>query len=316
MDALARLLRGVHTEGALFDRSAMPGTWALRFEDAQPLAVALMLRGDAWVTIEGAPARYLPHGAVAVITHTDGYTVSGEPDAPPQAVVHGTVCTPLDRGVAETVELCSDRWDPAASTAVLLRATFGTRSLTGARILRALPAVLVVDPTPATTSIVAALADELARTRPGQTAILERLLDLLVVTTVREWLDRPEAAPPGWYRALGDPVVGPALELLHARPAEPWTVSSLARAVAVSRSTLARRFADLVGDSPMSYLARWRLDLAGELLCETDESIDAIARRVGYSNGYALSAACVRVFGRRPGELRATARGSARRRAG
>jgi AraC-like DNA-binding protein len=136
--------------------------------------------------------------------------------------------------------------------------------------------------------------------------VLDRLLDLVLLTTLREWFDQPEAEPPGWYRALGDPVVGPALRQIHDAPATPWTVARLAREVGVSRATLARRFADLVGEPPMSYLTSWRLSLAADLLQRTDQTVDSIARQVGYVSGYGLSVAFKRVLGARPSDYRAT----------
>ena len=116
------------------------------------------------------------------------------------------------------------------------------------RLLDALPALAVVRAGPATQPLVDLLAGEMVRDEPGQEAVLDRLLDLLLVTTVRTWFAGPEADTPAWYRANDDPVVGHALRLLHQEPAAPWTVATLAHEVGVSRATLARRFADEVGE--------------------------------------------------------------------
>jgi transcriptional regulator GlxA family with amidase domain len=102
-------------------------------------------------------------------------------------------------------------------------------------------------------------------------------------------------------------VVGPALALMHDDPAHPWTVAELASHAAVSRAAFSRRFRDRVGEPPMSYLTCWRLCLAGDLLRDTDDTLATIARKVGYANAYALSAAFTRVNGVRPGEHRARA---------
>ena len=305
-DALARLLEDVRPRGALFDRSAMPSPWSLRFDDDTPLAVAVMLRGHAWISAEGVPPVPIGPGDIAVLVRAGSYTVSDEPGTAPQAVVRGIQCTTTDgRPIDDVPELCSDRWDPDDSVSVLLKASFETRNSAGERVLQGLPPILTVAAATLPYTTVGAVADELARDRPGQQAVLERLLDLLVVTALREWLDRPDSPAPAWYRAHSDPVVGPALELLHARPAEPWTVTTLARHVAVARSTLARQFAALVGEPPMRYLARWRLCLATDLLRDTDDTVDAIARTVGYSSSYALSNAFNRVCGTRPTHVRA-----------
>ncbi len=146
---------------------------------------------------------------------------------------------------------------------------------------------------------------EVSRDDPGQQAVLDRLLDLLLLSTLREWFTRPEADPPGWYRALGDPVAGRALRLIHDRPARPWTVAALAEEAGVSRATLARRFGDLVGQPPMAYLTGWRLALAADLLVRTDATVESIARQVGYKSAFGLSVAFHRVYGTRPSRHRA-----------
>ena len=104
-------------------------------------------------------------------------------------------------------------------------------------------------------------------------------------------------------------VVGAAIGLMHDDPARPWTVASLAGAVGVSRAALARRFTDMVGAPPMTYLAQWRLALAADLLREPSATISTVARQVGYSNAFALSAAFKRVRGVSPREHRLTAAG-------
>ncbi|XUL91980.1 helix-turn-helix transcriptional regulator [Streptomyces galilaeus] len=148
------------------------------------------------------------------------------------------------------------------------------------------------------------LMEEMVRDEPAQEVVLDRLLDLLVIAALRAWFSRPEAEAPAWYRALADPVVGRALRLLQDAPAHPWTVASLAAKAAVSRAALARRFTDLVGEPPMSYLTVWRLALAADRLRDTDDTIAAIARDVGYGSAFALSSAFKRVYGVSPQEHR------------
>ena len=108
---------------------------------------------------------------------------------------------------------------------------------------------------------------------------------------------------PAWYRALGDPVVGRALRVLHEEPARAWTVDTLAAQAAVSRATFARRFTELVGESPRAYLTRWRLSLAADLLQATDLTVEAVARKVGFQSGFGLSVAFKRVHGTRPSDI-------------
>jgi AraC-like DNA-binding protein len=136
--------------------------------------------------------------------------------------------------------------------------------------------------------------------------VLDRLLDLLLIAVLRAWFARPEAAAPGWYRAHSDPVVGPVLRLLHSKPAHPWTVEALAVTTGTSRASLARRFTELVGEPPMTFLTGWRLALAADLLREPGATIGSVARQVGYGSSFALSTAFKRVRGISPREHRAT----------
>ena len=152
------------------------------------------------------------------------------------------------------------------------------------------------------------VGDEVVKDEPGQAAVLDRLLDLLLIAVLRAWFARPEAEEPAWYRSQGDPIVGRALSIMHANPAHPWTVASLAAETGVSRAALARRFHDIVGEPPMTFLTGWRLALAADLLCEPDATVGSVAEQVGYSSPFALSTAFKRVRGVSPQEHRVRAK--------
>ena len=137
--------------------------------------------------------------------------------------------------------------------------------------------------------------------------MLDRLLDLLLIAVLRAWFARPDAQAPGWYRGYADPVVGPVLRLIYAAPQEPWTVQSLAHAGGASRATLARRFSELVGETPMAFLARWRIELAADLLREPHATLASVAHQVGYATPYALSTAFKRERGVSPRQYLAAA---------
>lgn len=111
-------------------------------------------------------------------------------------------------------------------------------------------------------------------------------------------------ASPSWLTALRDPLIARVLALLHDRPGERWTLASLAGEVHVSRATLARRFTDAVGEPPLSYLGRWRMHLAAERLKHGTETVEEIARGVGYTSEYAFSRAFARHRGQPPGRYR------------
>ncbi len=166
---------------------------------------------------------------------------------------------------------------------VMLTGSYQLEGEVSGRLLRALPPLLVLRGEDWDSPLIGLLADEIVKDEPGQEAVLDRLLDLLLIAVLRAWFARPEAEAPGWYRAHGDPIVGPALRALHHDPAHPWTVAELADRSGVSRAALARRFNDLVGEPPMSFLTGWRIALAADLLQEPGAD---------------------RRLGRRPGRLR------------
>jgi AraC-like DNA-binding protein len=148
-----------------------------------------------------------------------------------------------------------------------------------------------------------ALAETRERRSGGQCVLL-RLSELMFVEVVRRYLASLPAEESGWLAGLRDPTVGRALALLHARPAEPWTLEKLAREVGASRSALAERFARLAGQPPMQYLASWRMQLATCLLAEGDAKVLGVAAAVGYESESAFSRAFKRIVGVPPARWR------------
>ncbi|MGI5414347.1 cupin domain-containing protein [Actinomadura luteofluorescens] len=310
MDALAELLDGPRARGAFMLRSTLAPPWSLRIQDEAPLTLLSMVRDEAWlVPDEGEPRRVGP-GDMVVFRGPEPYTVSDDPTTPPQIVIHpGQRCTTPDgTSLTEAMDLGVRAWgnDPDGP-AVMLIGTYQMRGAVTQRLLAALPPMAVVRGDTWRSPLVAVLQEEIGKDEPGQDVVLDRLLDLLLIATLRAWFSRPDAAAPGWYRAHGDPVVGPALRLLHDDLAHPWTVADLAAGVGVSRAALAQRFAKLVGEPPMAYLTGVRLAQAADLLRETDATLEAVARRVGYGNAFALSTAFKRERGVSPQEYRAGA---------
>jgi AraC-like DNA-binding protein len=140
--------------------------------------------------------------------------------------------------------------------------------------------------------------------RPGGECVRLRLSELMFVEVVREHLAMLPAEQTGWLAGLRDPLVGRALALLHERATHPWTLARLAREVGSSRSTLADRFAQLVGRPPMRYLAHWRMQLAARLLADGTAKISAIASDVGYDSEAAFSRAFKKIVGMAPATWR------------
>lgn len=307
MDALTALLENPRARGAFLLRIVLDPPWSIRVQDGSPLCLVAMVSGGGWVVPEDtAPVRLEP-GDVAVVRGAQPYVLADDPATAPQVLVHpGQRCATLDgRDLHEQMSLGVRSWGSGSSGSMsMLIGVYEEVGAVGQRLLDALPRVLVVSRSSWDPTLVSLLSREITRQAPGQDVLLDRLLDLLLISVLRVWLDRPEAEAPAWYSALGDPVVGHALRLLHDSPAEPWTVARLAAETGVSRATLARSFTELVGVAPMSYLREWRLALAADLLREPAATVDAVARQVGYGNGFALSTAFKRTRGVSPREHR------------
>lgn len=140
--------------------------------------------------------------------------------------------------------------------------------------------------------------------RPGSQTLLSRLTELLFVETLRCYLEKLPAEEKGWFAAFRDPVVGQAVTLIHQAPAHPWTVAELAKRVAVSRSAFSARFTELLDVAPMTYVTRWRLRLASNLLEDSKMSLAEIATRIGYESESAFSRAFRRETGESPAAWR------------
>jgi AraC-like DNA-binding protein len=310
MDSIAGLLDGPRARGAFLLRSMMDPPWSLRIQDEAPLTLVAMVRGEAWVMPDDGDAVHLRQGDVAITRGPDPYTVADDPATAPQAVIHpGQRCTTPDgEELDEMMTMGVRTWgnSPDGST-VMLTGTYEMRREVSQRLLAALPALLVVPGDAWESPLVPYLAEEIVKDEPGQEAVLDRLLDLLLIAVLRAWFARPEAEAPGWYRAHSDPVVGPALRLLHNNPAHPWTLASLATTIGVSRAALARRFNALVGEPPMTFLTEWRLSLAADLLREPGATVGSVAQQVGYGSSFALSTAFKRVRGVSPQQHRLSA---------
>lgn len=147
-------------------------------------------------------------------------------------------------------------------------------------------------------------ASDVAAAGPGAATVLARLSELLFVEAVRRYIAGLPAQQTGWLAGLRDAAIGRALALLHGRIAEDWTAETLARAVGLSRSVFASRFAALVGAPPMRYLTSWRLQVAASKLREGRRSVAQIAFEVGYQSEAAFNRAFRREFGVPPATWR------------
>jgi AraC-like DNA-binding protein len=306
MDALTGLLDGPRARGAFLLRSILDPPWSLRIQDGSPLSLITLLRGEAWIVRGGGDPAHIGTGDVAIVNGTQPYVIADDPGTAPQIIIHpGQRCESVD-GTEMTMTGQGVRtWGAAPDGGtVMISGTYQMHSEVSRRLLEALPGVLIRPVESGDNALIDLLVREMGGTEPAQDLVLDRLLDLVLVSVLRSWLAAPSQDSPGWQRAQADPVVGPALRLIHDDPAYGWTVASLATRTGVSRASLARRFAEVVGEPPMAYLTGWRLTLAADLLRQSEATLEAVAHRVGYGSAFALSTAFKRERGVSPQEYR------------
>jgi AraC-like DNA-binding protein len=294
MDAISHLLTGPVAREAFVLRCSLRPPWSMRIADGAPLSVVALIRGHAYVTRDDAEPVRLEPGDVAVVRGARPYTVADAVGTEPQVRIDpGQVCVDLGRaGAAPMSDVGVRTWgNTADGPTMLLTGTYDNRSMVGRRLLGTLPGLVVARRDDVPAELVGFLAGQITSDEPGQAALLDRLLDLILIAVLRRHFTSQDPDRAGWYRAYADPAIGRALRLMHDDPARPWTVAGLGAETGLSRAAFARRFTDLVGEPPMAYLAGWRLSLAADLLTEPGATVVSVARRVGYATPFAFSAA-------------------------
>ncbi|WP_337060560.1 AraC family transcriptional regulator [Kineococcus sp. G2] len=316
MDALSDLMRGVRAHGSLFGSTTLTPPWSLHFVDGAPLSLCTVVRGAGWIVPEDEPPVRLGAYDTLLVRGPGTFTFVDEVGTTAVPVECGVECaTPEQGGTRHRLGWHDPgppgghgtRGDGSGATTLVVGA-YPVHGEISRRLLQALPVVLRTPAGGSVDPVLDHLAAEVAVDAPGQQVVLDRLLDWVLVCTLREFFDRPGGRPPTWWAAQRDPVAGTALQLLHTEPAAPWTVAALAERCGVSRATLAKRFNDLVGEPPLTYLTRWRMTLAADLLLERPTATVAeVARAVGYADPFGFSAAFKRVRGLSPSGFRRTA---------
>jgi len=261
------MFRGVRAQGSLFGSSTLTPPWALHFVDGPPLTLCAVLAGGGWIVPEDRPPEPLRAGETIIVRGPATFTFVDEVGTRAEPIACGEHCATPEQGGTRHRRGWHDPGSAGETgTTTLIVGAYPVHGEIGRRLLDALPVVLRVGSGGTGDPVLDHLAAEVAVDAPGQQVVLDRLLDWLLVCSIREWFDRPGGEPPAWWTAQHDPVVGDALRLLHAEPAASWTVSSLAARTGVSRT----------------YLTRWRMTLAADLLTEPrDATLAEIAHAVG-----------------------------------
>jgi AraC-like DNA-binding protein len=267
----------------------------------------IVASGSCWVSVTDGERHWARQGDVIVMPYGDQYAMGGE--SPAELV---SILELLDRPPPWDVMPTIRHGGGGARTDIVCGYLHSEDPLFDPA-LRALPPVFVVrlPPGPAAQWVQASIAYALEENAPSNlstSVVSTRLPELVLIEVLRAHLASAPAADHGWLAALWDPVLAPALALLHRAPERRWTVAELASDVAVSRSVLDERFRQVLDRSPMRYLTEWRMHLAENLLATTDTGVAVVSRRVGYDSEEAFSRAFKRAHGLSPSHWRAAQR--------
>ena len=321
MDAFSEILSGVKLTGAVFFTAEFSAPWGfttpasdVMTEKVAPGAAHLVLYhllidGSGYVEMEDGQSVILAPGDVVIFPHGDPHHMSSSKSVKPPFPNYGI--TPKIKA-RDLSPLCAGGGG-AVSKFVCGYMTCDPHL--SRPILNGLPPVFKVNVRTDSsghwleTSILH-LVEEAASGRMGSEAMLAKLSEALFVDTLRRYVDGMPEQQSGWLAGARDPVVGRSLALLHGRVAHPWTIAELSEAVGISRSALVERFSRYLVEPPMTYLTRWRLQLAAESLKQTSRGVADIAADIGYESEAAFSRAFKREFGQPPGQYRNDHKGS------
>jgi len=300
MDVLADVLAVTRFSNTTLCQTDFPSPWGIYFEPAKRATFHIVSRGSCWL-MPGKAARpiHMMPGDVVLVTSGKGHALAD------------TLQTPV-KHYLKVVRKYHELDLTTEHSTLLFCGAYHFEQDGPHPLLSLLPPVIYLPADEAHAndelqSLVRLMMHERCRPQsaPGSDAVITRLMDVLFVFIVRAWLEMQPEVGAGWLGALRDPIIGKALSLVHESPQQHWTVDSLASEVSLSRAAFAKRFSKLVGEAPLSYVRRWRIDLASRLLRESRDAIAVIASQVGYESETTFSKTFRQRRGVSPGRYRA-----------
>ena len=323
MDAFSEILTGVKLDGALYFNAELSAPWCFSSPPSTALAGLLapgaphlviyhfLIEGGAYVGLADGQSVQLSPGDVVILPHGDPHEMnSGK----------GAAVTPQTSAILSKVksrDLSPLQCGGGGDTARFVCGYMACDPAMSRPILSGLPPIFKVNIRADRAghwleNSILHLVEEAASGRVGSAAMLAKLSEALFVDTLRRYVASLPEQQVGWLAGARDPIVGKSLGLLHGRVAHPWTIADLADEVGISRSALVERFTRYLSEPPMTYLTRWRLQLAARSLERTPRGVAEIAGEVGYESEAAFNRAFKREFGRPPGKYRRDHKESAR----
>ncbi|MGH8234980.1 MAG: cupin domain-containing protein, partial [Rhodanobacteraceae bacterium] len=308
---LSEVLTLVRLTGALIFRVDMHGPWGVAanptLEKYAPLLPAgtnhiisfhVVLEGTCWMRHGSADWFAVGAGDAVVMPHGDQHHLADEP---------GRITVPFASmlGGRSVLELRHERFETGnGGTTSLICGFLGCDRHAFEPLFRSLPPTFKFKLGSQLDSIVRYAVVDTLDNRPGSASLRVRFAELLFMEALRWYMESLPANATGWLAGLRDPLVGRAMHALHQAPCRRWSVDDLANATASSRSVLAERFREVIGEPPMHYLTRLRMQLAARRLGESRQSVASVANEVGYESSAAFQRAFKRCFGTPPATWR------------
>jgi AraC-like DNA-binding protein len=318
-DVLSDLLKTVRLTGAAFFEIAAEAPWAVASPPRDVIlprvlpgadhliAYHAVTAGRCFATITGGQPIAVEAGEVIVFTNSDAHIMSSSPGMRADP----TSPDALDIAAAARMPFLINYGNADAVSARLVCGYLACDSRPFNPLIEALPPVMKAgDPSGAgwLGQFIRFAVTEATEKRAGGEAVLTKLSELMFIDVVRRYIATIPPEKAGWLAGLRDPMVGKALTLIHDKPEYNWTLETLAKQAGVSRSVLAERFTEVIGIPPMHYVAKWRMQIASELLSNGNTNIAAIAARIGYESEAAFSRAFKKMIGMPPSAWRNRAR--------
>jgi len=299
-DVLSEVLTLIRLRGELVYTAHLGAPWGLRFQPG-PAHFHFVETGGLWVTPMGQAPLWIEAGDLVLLPLGKGHEIADTLGSP----VENIDVVASERFDRDTLVLRHGGDGPASQ---LVSGFFSFEGSPLPAVMAALPPLIHIPRSDAgapawLAAISHFLVDEAQQPNPGSSLMISRLIDLLVIRTLRSWAAN-QATRMGWLGGLGEERIGRVLSAMHADPFRRWTVESLATIAAMSRSIFAERFTAAVGESPLRYLSRWRLTIASDQLRSGGLKVTEVAHRSGYASDAAFSRAFKAHFGYAPSEAR------------
>ncbi|MEV1081048.1 AraC family transcriptional regulator [Streptomyces sp. NPDC050211] len=296
MDPLSEVLSLLKPHSYITGGFNAGGEWALRLDDlAGRIKCYAITKGTCWLAMDGvdAPVRLQP-GDCFVLPSGRLVTIGSDLGVEPKRA--SEVLDPNRSGEIVTYNGGGDVF--------MVGSRFEVNSPHAEVLLRTLPPLMRVETSGDRARLrwsIELMMEELREARPGSWLVAQQLAHMMLVQALRLYLSKSSESDIGWFAALADPRLSAALGAIHADPAFPWTVRDLAIRAGMSRSTFAEHFRQRTGETPIAYLTRWRMMLAGEKLIHGRDTLARIAGSLGYESEHAFNTAFRRVMGISPG---------------